>query len=382
MDSLKSSNSVGEYIVKSLFNSDLSEKNIYSLASKLDIGCDVLALLIKDDIDLTIDLALKFEVITEIPAEEWIRKGNEVSIQKHREKKGISRDKTAAITHFFIDGENVQPSDFDEVKDMDGTKVWFLGNINDRIKTTVFERFLMSNIDAEVINLTRRARNALDFHITYLLGKITAQQPRAKFYIISRDAGYDPLIKYISDDGFKIKRITTFSEVNTTKAKVSQERLKIKKITTFSEVNTTKAKVPQKIITKEMIDRATHEALKFIKISADYDTLPKTPAPLCKAIKSIESIKIPEMKVYGRLRKLGIITKNEDYTLKYNFARVNYHLQWAEQCAGTFALSEGIDSPRVVTNNTEQKVPVSKIKSRLDIMPSKYKTKQMLSQQS
>lgn len=40
-------------------------------------------------------------------------------------------------------------------------------------------------------------KNAADFHLVYYLGEIAAVQPESRFWIISKDSGYDPLIKHL-----------------------------------------------------------------------------------------------------------------------------------------------------------------------------------------
>ncbi|MCY1388718.1 PIN domain protein [compost metagenome] len=50
---------------------------------------------------------------------------------------------------------------------------------------------------ADYIQLDTPGQNALDFHVAYYLGRLAVEEPDAFFHIISRDKGFDPLIKHL-----------------------------------------------------------------------------------------------------------------------------------------------------------------------------------------
>ena len=45
--------------------------------------------------------------------------------------------------------------------------------------------------------LETAGKNALDFHIAYYVGVLSSEEPTAFFHIISKDAGFDPLLKHL-----------------------------------------------------------------------------------------------------------------------------------------------------------------------------------------
>jgi hypothetical protein len=59
---------------------------------------------------------------------------------------------------------------------------------------------------ARYIQMSGSGRNALDFHIACYLGQLTVQHPDAHFTIISKDAGYDPIISHLKQQGIRVKR--------------------------------------------------------------------------------------------------------------------------------------------------------------------------------
>ena len=56
--------------------------------------------------------------------------------------------------------------------------------------------------DVEYIQVDGNGTNALDFHIAYYIGRLATEYPDAYFHIISKDTGFDPLIKHLK--GHKI----------------------------------------------------------------------------------------------------------------------------------------------------------------------------------
>jgi hypothetical protein len=50
---------------------------------------------------------------------------------------------------------------------------------------------------AEYVKIAGNGPNALDFHIAFYIGHLSAQDPAAYFHIISKDTGFDPLIQHL-----------------------------------------------------------------------------------------------------------------------------------------------------------------------------------------
>lgn len=51
--------------------------------------------------------------------------------------------------------------------------------------------------NAEYIQIEDGGRNALDFHIASYIGRLAAETSDAHFHVISKDKGFDPLIKHL-----------------------------------------------------------------------------------------------------------------------------------------------------------------------------------------
>jgi hypothetical protein len=49
--------------------------------------------------------------------------------------------------------------------------------------------------DAQYVKIGGNGKNALDFHLAFYVGELVAKDPEAYFHILSKDTGFDPLIK-------------------------------------------------------------------------------------------------------------------------------------------------------------------------------------------
>ena len=67
--------------------------------------------------------------------------------------------------------------------------------------------------NAEYVRLSGSGPNALDFHIAYYLGQLSAKEPTAFFHIISRDTGFDPLVEHLTERKLRVCRVQTIGEI-------------------------------------------------------------------------------------------------------------------------------------------------------------------------
>jgi hypothetical protein len=82
--------------------------------------------------------------------------------------------------------------------------------------------------DAQYIQISGNGSNALDFHIAFTIGELSKSDPNAYFHIISKDTGFDPLIKYAKAKGVLIHRSREFAEIPLLKvsnAKTDSEKI-------------------------------------------------------------------------------------------------------------------------------------------------------------
>jgi hypothetical protein len=81
----------------------------------------------------------------------------------------------------------------------------FLGPNNSKLKKALSVQPVNERLAR--VEITRSGKNALDFHIAYYLGKLASEDPRGCFYIISKDKGFDLLIRHLQCLHISISRL-------------------------------------------------------------------------------------------------------------------------------------------------------------------------------
>ena len=113
----------------------------------------------------------------------------------------------------LVDFENVQPKDLGLLKDGPFIVKLFLGPNQSKIPVTLASSLQSLGDSAEYIVLESAGSNALDFHIAYYIGVLSAEDPSAFFHIISKDSGFDPLIKHLKGKKVLAKRSACIADI-------------------------------------------------------------------------------------------------------------------------------------------------------------------------
>ncbi|SRR6266446_3386435 len=118
------------------------------------------------------------------------------------------------INYVLIDYENVQPKDFNLLKDGSFKIKVFLGPNQAKIPLHLVTALQPLGINADYVSLEATGSNALDFHIAFYIGKLSCQEPSAHFHIISKDQGFDPLIKYLRGKDMLVERTERIADMS------------------------------------------------------------------------------------------------------------------------------------------------------------------------
>jgi PIN domain len=62
------------------------------------------------------------------------------------------------------------------------------------------------------IDIEGQGKNALDFHIAYYMGEYLTRSPESACVILSKDKGFDPLVKHLVSRGFAVRRAHALRE--------------------------------------------------------------------------------------------------------------------------------------------------------------------------
>jgi hypothetical protein len=123
-------------------------------------------------------------------------------------------DGAALRTNYvLIDYENVQPQALSAL-DQEPFKVMvFVGANQTKIGFDAAAALQRMGSKADYVKIAGNGSNALDFHIAFYIGQLAAQDPAAYFHVISKDAGFDPLIQHLKTRNIFAARSRDIAEI-------------------------------------------------------------------------------------------------------------------------------------------------------------------------
>lgn len=118
----------------------------------------------------------------------------------------------------LIDLESVQPAALVFLSPEYFRVKVFVGATQSKVSFELATAMQQMGARAEYIKIAGVGKNALDFHIAYYIGRIAAQQPETFFHIISKDTGFDPLIRHLKDQKIFCDRSECIEDIPAVKA--------------------------------------------------------------------------------------------------------------------------------------------------------------------
>jgi len=174
--------------------------------------------------------------------------------------------------YVLVDFENVQPKNMKLLRERTCQIKIFVGT-NQKIPFEVAEAIQAFGSDAEYIKIEGEGKNSLDFHIAYYIGRLTAESSDTHFHIVSKDTGFDPLIRHIKKRKINCERTATVEEISLLKPGPDSRLLK-KQV-------------------KDVVERLSN------------GTKPRTEKKLISTIKSVLSKPLSEERITKIVRELG-----------------------------------------------------------------------------
>ncbi len=123
------------------------------------------------------------------------------------------------LTYIFVDFENVQPqvADLGLLRGDDFRVRIFHGVHQNKFDVSMYKALQPLGDKMELVQSDRQGADVLDFHISFYLGRLlqehlsrqTAAAQSARFFVISKDRGFDSLIVHIRSLGFEAHRVAT-----------------------------------------------------------------------------------------------------------------------------------------------------------------------------
>lgn len=115
--------------------------------------------------------------------------------------------------YVLIDFENVHPKNLRILEGHGFKVIVFVGEKQTRISLELALAMQSLGKDAEYIKIDGNGPNALDFHIAFYIGSISAKDKDCYFHIISQDKGFDPLIRHLKSKTIYAQREKDISEI-------------------------------------------------------------------------------------------------------------------------------------------------------------------------
>ena len=115
--------------------------------------------------------------------------------------------------YVLIDFENVRPESLDGLDSKHFKVLVFVGASQTTLKFEVAEAMQRLGARAQYVKISGNGPNALDFHIAFYIGHISASDATARFHIISRDTGFDPLVQHLKTKNISVVRSSDIKDI-------------------------------------------------------------------------------------------------------------------------------------------------------------------------
>jgi hypothetical protein len=115
--------------------------------------------------------------------------------------------------YVLIDFENVQPKNLEILANHPFKIFVFVGANQTKVPFDLAKALQDFGENAKYVKISGNGQNALDFHIAFYIGQLSLQDPDAYFHIISKDTGFDPLIKHLRTRKINIHREKDLAEI-------------------------------------------------------------------------------------------------------------------------------------------------------------------------
>jgi len=114
----------------------------------------------------------------------------------------------------LVDFENVQDVDLAPVEKLPVKVVIFCGQNQRHVSMELFQKACALPGRVDVIEATGAGKNALDFQIACYAGRLVEREPDAFVHFVSKDKGFDTVVKYLISQKRLAERADSFASLN------------------------------------------------------------------------------------------------------------------------------------------------------------------------
>lgn len=112
----------------------------------------------------------------------------------------------------LVDFENVQQIDLSHLQ-QNFHVIIFVGSNQKSVPIDLVASAQKLGERVEWQRVEGNGSNALDFHIACHLGRVIEKSPSLHCIVLSKDKGFDPLLRFLNKNGLKCKRINSLLEL-------------------------------------------------------------------------------------------------------------------------------------------------------------------------
>lgn len=123
-------------------------------------------------------------------------------------------EKKLQKTVLLVDYENIQNIPLSALCEENIDIKIFVGQFQSKIPLELVQETQRFGQRLEWIKIEGVGSNALDFHIAFYLGKLSNNISNVSFAILSKDKGFDPLVKYVNKQQVNCTRIQNLRELS------------------------------------------------------------------------------------------------------------------------------------------------------------------------
>lgn len=178
-------------------------------------------------------------------------------------------------TILLVDYENIQNIDLSIIHDQDIEIKIFVGQAQNRIPIELVQATQRFGQRVEWIKIEGAGSNALDFHIAFYLGRWSKGAEGSSFLILSKDKGFDPLMKYLNRSKINCQRIQSLLELSREKDMLPAENTDsiAKVIENLSKIQKNKRPRTRKTLRQHIKSLLVQKKLNDQEIDTLVDTL-------------------------------------------------------------------------------------------------------------
>jgi len=117
------------------------------------------------------------------------------------------------LLHVFVDFENVPTVDLGLTGDRPIQITLLIGKNQKKLDLALVQQILRLAPRVRLVEVGASGHNALDLTLGYYLGQAVAESPQGKFFIVSKDKDFDPLIAHLQSNQTQVSRHDGFGDL-------------------------------------------------------------------------------------------------------------------------------------------------------------------------